>query len=105
MSDKIKDTTDDGVEYVELEHEFMDRFKGEEVTFTFRFKRPNTAQANRFQKTCAKNSMTAGKNLVNDTIHPEDKAAFKNAQATYPGLAASFGNELATSCGFGTLGN
>lgn len=102
MPDK---TEVDEIKYVEVEHSFLDRFKSEDVAFKFRFKRPNTAQANRVQKTAMKNAGQAFRNLITEVVHPDDKSGLKAALDEYPGLASTFGGGLMASCGFGDLGN
>lgn len=92
-------------QYVELSHSFLDRFEGKDVDLKFRFKRPNTQQANRVQKTALKNAGQAFKNLSLETVHPDDKTALQDALQKYPGLASTFGGALMGSCGFGDLGN
>jgi hypothetical protein len=101
MSEKNADA------YVELKHSFLDRFTngGTDVELAFRFKRPNTPQASRVQKTALKNAGQAFRNLILETVHPDDKAALQSALDEYPGLASTFGGALMGSCGFGDLGN
>jgi hypothetical protein len=104
MSEKNTATTNE-TEYKALKHDFLDRFKGQDVEFSFRFKRPTTPQSNRVQKTALKNAGQAFKNLILETVHPEDKAELQAALDEYPGLASTFGGALMGSCGFGDLGN
>ncbi len=92
-------------EYTELSHEFVDRFKGKEVTFSFRFRRPGVQQVSRAQKDMLKNSARAFSNLLKETVHPEDKPYLDDSLKDYPGLAPTFGNVLLISVGFGELGN
>ncbi|WP_419787214.1 hypothetical protein [Pseudodesulfovibrio sp.] len=92
-------------EFVELNHEFFDRFKDKDVSFKFHFKRPSTPQVQRVQKTVLKNAGQAFKNLIMETIQPEEKAQLKEALEDYSGLASTFGGALMSSCGFGDLGN
>lgn len=100
MPEAVKDD-----KYVKLSHSFLDRFEAQDVELTFRFKRPNTQQANRVQKTALKNAAQAFKNLSLETVHPDDKPALEDALQKYPGLASTFGGALMGSCGFGDLGN
>ena len=97
--------TPKATEYVELKHEFFDRFKGEDVSFVFHFKRPSTPQVNRVQKTVLKNAGQAFRNLIVETVQPEEKDQLKTALDDYSGLASTFGGALMGSCGFGDLGN
>ena len=96
---------DIGEKYVELKHSFLDRFKDEDVELAFRFKRPSVPQSNRVQKTALKNAGAAFKNLILETVHPDDKQGLQAALDDYPGLASTFGGALMGSCGFGDLGN
>ncbi|WP_338669774.1 hypothetical protein [Pseudodesulfovibrio methanolicus] len=97
--------TPKATEYVELKHEFFDRFKDKDVSFKFHFKRPSTPQVNRVQKTVLKNAGQAFRNLIVETIQPEEKDRLKTALDEYSGLASTFGGALMGSCGFGDLGN
>lgn len=98
-------TKDSNAKYVELKHNFYDRFEEKDVEIKIRFKRPQTPQVNRVQKTALKNAGQAFANLTMETVHPEDKDALKSALVEYPGLASTFGGALMGSCGFGDLGN
>lgn len=100
------DTDKTAVEdYVELKHDFFDRFNDKDVEFKFSFKRPSTPQVNRVQKTALKNAGQAFRNLIMETIKPDEKGELKTALDKYPGLASTFGGALMASCGFGDLGN
>jgi len=97
--------TPKATEYMELKHEFFDRFKDKDVSFKFHFKRPSTPQVNRVQKTVLKNAGQAFRNLIMETVNPEEKDQLKTALDDYSGLASTFGGALMGSCGFGDLGN
>ena len=99
MSDEKKS------EYRELKHSFLDRFKDEDVEFIFGFKRPTTQQISRVQKTVLKNAGQAFRNLIMETVNPDQKESLKKALDEYSGLASTFGGALMASCGFGDLGN
>lgn len=99
------DTPTKATEYVELKHEFFDRFKDADVTFKFHFKRPSRPQVARVQKSVLKNAGQAFRNLIMETVKPEDQDALKTALDEYSGLASTFGGALMASCGFGDLGN
>jgi len=99
------DKPEKNTEYVELNHEFFDRFEDKDVNFKFHFKRPGTPQVNRVQKTALKNAGQAFRNLIMETINPDEKSDLKTALDDYPGLASTFGGALMASCGFGDLGN
>ncbi len=92
-------------DYVELKHSFFDRFEGEDVTFAFSFSRPTTPQVSRVQKTVLKNAGQAFRNLILDTVKPDQKTDLAAALDKYSGLASTFGGALMSSCGFGDLGN
>jgi len=104
MADR-NDTQNPDKEYVELKHEFFDRFEEEDVTVKFHFKRPSTPQVNRTQKTVLKNAGQAFRNLLIETVKPDEKESLKTHLQKYPGLASTFGGGLMASCGFGDLGN
>jgi len=92
--------------YALFEHTFQDRFKGEDVTYSFNFARPSRPQMDRVQKMMLKKKLApAMKALCLDTIHPDDKASFLEALEEYTGLAGTFGDAILDSCGFGQLGN
>lgn len=101
----MAENTTKATEFVELKHEFFDRFKDEDVSFKFHFRRPSTPQVNRVQKTVLKNAGQAFRNLIMETVKPEEKEQLKTALDDYSGLASTFGGALMGSCGFGDLGN
>jgi len=91
--------------YVTFEHTFFDKFQGEDVSFSFLFKRPTQPQVERAQKTMMKKPGMALGNLVLDVVHPDRREELRRACDTYPGLASALGNAILTSVGFGELGN
>ncbi|MEG6552463.1 hypothetical protein V6C53_19705 [Desulfocurvibacter africanus] len=91
--------------YAAFEHTFHDKFKGEDVTFSFRFRRPTQPQVERAQKTMMKKPGMALQNLALDVVHPDQREDLRKASDMYPGLASSLGNAVLTSVGFGDVGN
>lgn len=91
--------------YIELKHQFYDRFDEQDVEVAARFKRPITPQISRAQKGMLKNAAAAFSNLIMEVVHPDDKVMLKKNLEKYPGLATTFGNGLLGSCGMGDLGN
>jgi len=91
--------------YVAFEHTFYDKFQGEDVSFSFPFRRPTQPQVERAQKTMLKKPGMAFGNLVLDVVHPDKREELRKACDTYPGLASSLGNAILTSVGFGEVGN
>ena len=68
-------------------------------------RRPTRQEFERAQSSLAKASAGAYRALCLDVVHADSKASLAEAMDTYPGLAATFGNELFTSSGLGSLGN
>lgn len=92
--------------YAELDYTFQDRFEGKEVSFSFRFAKPDRPRVDRAQKAMIKKQVDqAMRQLCLDTIHEDDRQAFLDALAEYPGLPGTFGEAILDSCGFGQLGN
>ncbi|MDH3975532.1 MAG: hypothetical protein OEV42_14740 [Deltaproteobacteria bacterium] len=91
------------VQYKEFKSEFTD-FSDEEVTFSFRFRKPRPAELDRSNKESQKNPARAFKNLCLTLIDPEQKDNFNEAVKEYPGLSMSFANEIYERMGFGSLG-
>ena len=83
MSEKNTATTNE-TEYKALKHDFLDRFKGQDVEFSFRFKRPTTPQSNRVQKTALKNAGQAFKNLILETVHRKTRPSFRPPWTNIP---------------------
>lgn len=92
--------------YVLFSHTFKDRFAGgKEVTVSVPLRRPTRQELERAQAGLTKNNAGAMRTLCLDVAHPDGKARLAEAMDTYPGLAMTFGNELFTSSGLGSLGN
>lgn len=97
---------DASVEFVRLEHTFVDKFKGpDEVSLGFRFRRPTPQQAERAQKTLMKKTGLAMRTLCLECCHAEDKERLAASLEEYPGLATTFGGALLSCIGYGDLGN
>lgn len=107
-NDKTPETENDEKNYngyISLEHTFMDRFAGKEVTLKHHFKKPNRPQLSRAQKGLNKDSMKAFNNFLNDLIHQDEKTEFTENIKKYPGVGATFGNAIMAAVGVGDLGN
>ena len=92
--------------YVVFTHTFKDRFAGgKEITVSVPLRRPTRQELERAQAGLTKNNASAMRTLCLDVAHPSGKDRLAEAMDTYPGLALTFGNELFTSSGLGTLGN
>lgn len=89
--------------YVAFSHSFTDPWGADgeetEVMLSFRFVKPNKAQIKRLQDTAAKNAANASRNLVLDTVHPDDKDALTQAMEDYPGLAATLSGAILKGVG------
>lgn len=82
-------STPEARKYVAFSHTFEDPWgegdEESEVKCTFRFAKPNKVQIKRLQDTAAKNAANASRNLLLDTVHPDDKTALAQAMEDYPG--------------------
>lgn len=89
--------------YVEFSHTFEDPWsegdEESEVKCTFRFAKPNKVQIKRLQDTAAKSTANASRNLLLDTVHPDDKAALAQAMEDYPGLATTLSGAILKGVG------
>ena len=98
--------------FASFSHTFADPWAGEnaenaeEVTFSFRFAKPTKLQIQRMQDKAVKNPAQAARNLLSDTIHPEDKEKFLSALEEYPGIATSSTTAILKGVGISAeLGN
>lgn len=89
--------------YVEFSHSFEDPWGVDgdetEVKCTYRFAKPNKMQIKRLQDTAGKNAANAARNLVLDTVHPDDKDALVRAMEDYPGLATTLSGAILKGVG------
>lgn len=96
-------TAPDARKYVEFSHTFEDPWNAKdgetEVKCSYRFAKPNKMQIKRLQDTAAKNSANAARNLVLDTVHPDDKDALTQAMEDYPGLATTLSSAILKGVG------
>lgn len=91
--------------YATLTHSFNDPWADDtEVSISFSFAKPTTAQIKRFQDTVGKNSAQASRNLVTSTVSEEDQEKLNTAIEEYPGILATFSEALLRSVGVGQLG-
>ena len=98
--------------YVLFSHAFSDPWAGEsvddaqDVTLSFRFAKPTKTQIQRLQDKAAKNAALASRNLLLDTIHPDDKDALIQNMDDYPGIITSFSTAMLRGVGISQeLGN
>ena len=94
-----------GKQYVSFGYTFNDTWKGEEVEIRFRFAKPNQAQIKQMQKMSAKDPGLASRNLLVNTVHPEDKAAFLAAAEEYPAVVSTLSTGIIRAVGVADLGN
>ena len=96
-------TTGPARKYVEFSHSFEDPWGADgeetEVKCTYRFAKPNKMQIKRLQDTAGKNAANAARNLVLDTVHPDDKDALVRAMEDYPGLATTLSGAILKGVG------
>lgn len=98
--------------YVSFSLTFADPWAGEsaedapDVTLTFRFSKPTKTQIQRLQDKAPKNPGQASRNLLLDTVHPDDKQALTDKMEEYPGIATSFATVIIKGVGISSdLGN
>lgn len=94
-----------GRKYALFTHIFMDNWEGREIEYKFRFAKPNHMLIKQMQKQAPRDSTLASRNVLVNTIHPEDKDAFIAAITEYPALINSFGNAVVRGVGVGEVGN
>ncbi len=96
-------TTVPARKYVAFSHSFEDPWGADgeetEVKCSYRFAKPNKMQIKRLQDTAGKNAANAARNLVLDTVHPDDKAALVQAMEDYPGLATTLSGAILKGVG------
>ncbi len=101
----------DSRKFVAFSHTFSDPWAGEnaedaqDVTLSFRFAKPTKTQIQRLQDKAVKNAAQAARNLLLDTVHPEDKARLTESMDEYPGIATSFSGAIIKGVGISELGN
>ena len=92
--------------YAEFPHSFRDPWEGEDVELTYHFAKPSKAQVKRLQDTTGRNPTQASRNLLLDTVQPEEKADLTAKMDAYPGIATSFSTALIKAVGISAdLGN
>ena len=96
---------DNGRIYADFSHSFTDAWEKKDIEFTFRFGKPNKMVIKQMQKTAARDSAQASRNLLVNIIHPDDKAEFLTAAEEYPGLVTSFATAVIKAVGIGEVGN
>ena len=96
-------STPEARKYVAFSHTFEDPWgagdEESEVKCAFRFANPNKVQIKRLQDTAAKNAANASRNLLLDTVHPDDKTALAQAMEDYPGLATTLSGAILKGVG------
>lgn len=109
---EITQNSEPNRKYVSFSLTFADPWSGEnaedaqDVTLTFRFSKPTKTQIQRLQDKAPKNPGQASRNLLLDTVHPEDKEKLTQAMDDYPGIATSYSTALIKAVGISSdLGN
>lgn len=105
-------TIAEGRKYVSFAHTFSDPWTQDEngdpaeVRCAFRFAKPSKVHIQRMQEKASKNSTQASRNLLLDTVHPDDKDAFIDCIENYPGIATSLATAMLKGVGISAeLGN
>lgn len=102
----------EGRKYVSFAHTFSDPWTLDEngdpaeVRCAFRFAKPSKVHIQRMQDKASKNASQASRNLLLDTVHPDDKDAFVDCMENYPGIATSLATAMLKGVGISAeLGN
>ncbi len=94
------------VKYAAFTHSFRDPWADVEVELSFRFAKPGKNQIKRMQDTAAKNAAQASRNILLDTVHPDEKDKLVATLEEYPGVATSYAAALIKAVGISAdLGN
>lgn len=102
----MPEVKDPNVKYAPFTHTFRDPWEDADVELTFSFAKPSKAQVKRLQDTAGRNPAQASRNLLLDTVKPEEKAALTDKMDVYPGIATSFSTALIKGVGItADLGN
>lgn len=92
--------------YAAFAHAFADPWEGVEVELNFRFSKPTKTMIKRLQSTGSKDPAQAARNLLLDTVHPDEKDALIAKMDEYPGISTSYATVLIKSVGISAdLGN
>lgn len=96
-----QDNSKPNAAYKEIEVNFFDSFSDKDITYSYRMQRPTPAQYERATSTLGsgKKNVSAMRTLCLDCIHPDDRERLVSDVQTYPGLIATLGGRLLTSCG------
>lgn len=100
----------DARKYARFPLSFRDPWAGAEagadVEIAFNFAKPTKSQIKRLQDTAGKNPAQAARNILLDTIHPDEKAQLETCMDEYPGIATTFSTALIKAVGIANdLGN
>lgn len=99
-------TVSDSRKYAAFPHSFRDPWEGVDVELNFRFAKPNKMQVKRLEDSAGKSPARASRNLLLDTVHPDEKACLEARMDEYPGIAASYSTALIKAVGISNdLGN
>ncbi len=99
-------TDEQGRKYAAFPHSWRDPWEDIEVDVNFHFAKPTRVQVKRLQDTAGRNPSQAQKNLLLDTVHPDDKEALIAKLEEYPGLGTSYSTALIKGVGLSAdLGN
>jgi hypothetical protein len=99
-------TVADNRKYTEFKHAFRDPWEAQDIEISFRFAKPTRLQIKRLTDTAGRDPTGAARNLLFDTIHPEEKEGLLSRLEEYPGLATSYSTALIKGVGISAdLGN
>lgn len=91
--------------YAVFSHTFIDPWTKDangddcEVTLSFRFAKPTKLQIQRLQDKAPKNPTQASRNLLLDTVHPDDKVRLEEVLGEYAGIMSSLSTALIKGVG------
>lgn len=102
---KLTDSPE-SAKYAVFSHSFRDPWAGEDVELTYHFAKPTKPQVKRLQDIAGRNPAQAARNLLLETVKPEEKEDFSAKMDAYPGIATSFSTALIKAVGISAdLGN
>jgi hypothetical protein len=91
--------------YKEISHTWHDLWEERDITVAYRFSKPSPADIKRMQAGAVKNAGSASRQILMDTVHPDDKEKMLADLQEYPALASTISSAIIRSCGVADLGN
>lgn len=91
--------------YAIFRHSWRDEWAKQDVKACLHFRKPGQEEMNRYQREAQKSSGMANRNILVETIHPDEKEQMLGLLKSHVALSTTITNWMMKASGFDSVGN